>query len=243
MPSKDYFKGLPQTEADFVARYQGRKMQPEELTSYENWALDFFHQEEFVREPYLQMTLQVDITQALATYRARFGDNEQASFTSYLMWHLVQTSQQHHAFRYRKLSDGWYLFDNLPVFAPIAVGGEARFSEVLLEDVAIQPLDDFFGYYRSVIKAATFREEFAPLPHIIWACSHFIGNLPNLQFSAFTLHMPRMNFGRPFFYFGKRYQQGNPTMIPLTIAFDHANLDPFVLSAFMEDFERGIAAN
>ena len=229
------------TVADLVSKYGGKKLVPDELTSYEQWSLPFFHQQEYVREPYLQMTLQIDITKALGHFKASVIALPGATFTGYLIWQLAQTSLAHPSFRYRKLEDAWYVFDNLPVFTPIAVGGEARFSETLLYNVNGAEPGHFFEHYQEQLAHAQSREEFIPLSPLEWGSALFVGNLPNLQFTGFTLHTSAVQMGRPYFYFGKRYTREGQTYIPLLVTFDHANLDPYVLSTFMEDFEARIA--
>ncbi|HAA10453.1 MAG TPA: hypothetical protein DCE41_01675 [Cytophagales bacterium] len=229
------------TVNDFLDRYAGRKLDLESLSSYEQWALPFFHRTDAVKEPHLQMTLQLDITEALVYYRKEVKPLAGATFTGYLIWHLAQTSQGHPCFRYRCIEGEWYILDNPPVFTPIAIGGDARFSETLLENVIPATLAEFFPYYQSQLERARNREDFQPLSNLEWGGALFVGNLPNLQFSGFSLHMPATSTGRPYFYFGKRYQQGDRDFIPMLVTFDHANLDPFVLSPFMEDFEAAIA--
>ncbi|GJM63453.1 CatA-like O-acetyltransferase [Persicobacter diffluens] len=225
---------------ELLKQYQGRALSQEEISSYERWSLDFFHNKAFVNEPNLQMTLQLDITEALKTYKDQYNNVPEASFTAYLMWHLVQTMKSHPAFRYRKIGDQWYLFDNLPLFSPIAIGGDIRFTEITVDNVAGDPPKDFFKNYRLAIKESKNRDAFSPLPPSVWATAHFVGNLPNLQFTGFSLHTPAKSSGRPYFYFGKRYNQEERQFIPLLITFDHSNLDPFLLSAFMADFEKNI---
>ncbi|MBD0404502.1 MULTISPECIES: CatA-like O-acetyltransferase [unclassified Flammeovirga] len=223
---------------ELLQKYGGRKIKMDEVSSYEQWSLDFFHQKEIVREPNLQMTLQVDITEGYQYYQENLKQYEGASFTAYLMWTLVETMKKHPYFRYRKIEDEWYVFDNLPVFSPIAVGGETRFTEIIVEDPAQSTIETYFKNYKKCLDYAFNRDgDFAPLPVMVWATAHFIGNLPNLQFTSFQLHASALDSARPYFYFGKRYQQGDQLLIPLSITFDHSSLDPFVLSAFMADFE------
>lgn len=224
---------------ELLKQFGGKKIDMKEVSSYEQWSLDFFHQKEIVREPNLQMTLQVDITKGYQYYSSSLKKHEGASFTAYLMWALVEAMKKHPYFRYRKIENEWYIFDNLPVFSPIAVGGDKRFTEIIVNDPAISSVEQFFKNYRACVEYAFNREgDFSPLPVLVWATAHFIGNLPNLQFTSFQLHSSALDSARPYFYFGKRYQQGNQSLIPLSITFDHSNLDPFVLSSFMEDFEK-----
>ncbi|NME68068.1 CatA-like O-acetyltransferase [Flammeovirga aprica] len=223
---------------ELLQKYGGKKLKMDEVSSYEQWSLDFFHQKEIVREPNLQMTLQVDITKGYQFYKENLKQYEGASFTAYLMWALVEAMKKHPYFRYRKLDDEWYVFDNLPVFSPIAVGGETRFTEIIVEDPALSTVEEYFKNYKKCLDYAFNRDgNFEPLPVLVWASTHFIGNLPNLQFTSFQLHASALDSARPYFYFGKRYQQGEQLLIPLSITFDHSSLDPYVLSAFMADFE------
>ncbi|WP_109620976.1 CatA-like O-acetyltransferase [Sediminitomix flava] len=228
------------TTSEILEKYEGKALTENDISSYEKWSLNFFHEPQIVREPYLQMTLQLDVTEALKVYKQKYAGHKEASFTAYLMWHLVQTQKAHPYFRYRKIEDKWYIFENLPVFAPIAVGGDKRFSDIVLENPLYLSCEDFFKAYREQIYLKKEGQDFSPIDEKVWQIAHFVGNLPNLQFTGFTLHMSAINSGRPYFYFGKRYVQEGKTQIPLLVSFDHANLDPFVLSAFIADFEQSI---
>ncbi|OHX64715.1 CatA-like O-acetyltransferase [Flammeovirga pacifica] len=227
------------TLQELLNKYDGKKLDIQSLSSYEQWSVDFFHQKEIVREPNLQMTLQLDITEGYSYYQDNLKGKEGASFTAYLMWCLVQTMKDHPHFRYRKVENEWYIFDNLPTFSPIAVGGDKRFSEILVSDPARSTVEEYFiNYKKEIDKAFSKDGNFEPLPPTVWATAHFIGNLPNLQFTGFQLHQSALDSARPYFYFGKRYQRHTQMFVPLSITFDHSNLDPFVLSSFMEDFDK-----
>lgn len=227
-------------EIEFITKYNGRKLTEADRSTYEKWALDFFHQKESVQDPYLQITLQLDITKAYSVYTGKYEHNQEASFTSYLMWHIVHAAQYHPCLRYRKIGDEWYIFDQLPLYAPIAIGGDARFADLKLEPFVHASLEDFFSIYRKSQDKLFNDAVFTHTSPVFWQNSWFIGNLPNLQFTGFQLHSSAVKNGRPYFYFGKRYTQNEQLMIPLLITFDHANLDPFVLSAFMTDFQKSI---
>ncbi|MBB6462426.1 CatA-like O-acetyltransferase [Flammeovirga kamogawensis] len=222
-----------------LEKFDGKKLEMTDVSSYEQWSLNFFHDKNIVREPNLQMTLQLDVTKGLEFYASTIKKIDGASFSSYLMWCLVQAMKEHPYFRYRMIEGEWYIFDNLPVFCPVAVGGDKRFTEILVENPAHSTIEEFIVNYRNKIKQAFNKDgDFAPLPPTVWASAHFIGNLPNLQFTSFQLHTSALDSARPFFYFGKRYEQNGQSFIPLSITFDHSNLDPFVLSNFMADFEK-----
>ncbi|MCL3781484.1 hypothetical protein EMN47_13925 [Prolixibacteraceae bacterium JC049] len=227
-------------EIEFIERYNGRKLSEEERNTYEKWSLNFFHQTSIVQEPYLQMTLQVDISKALEIYNTQYRSIEGASFTAYLMWHIVQAGKLHPYFRYRKIQDEWYIFDELPLYSPVAIGGDARFADLKLEPFVNTKLEEFFPIYRATQNKLFDDGVFTPLSPVYWQNAWFVGNLPNLQFTGFQLHSSAIKNGRPFFYFGKRFRQDGKQMIPLLVAFDHSNIDPYVLSAFMADFQRSM---
>ncbi|BDD01682.1 CatA-like O-acetyltransferase [Persicobacter psychrovividus] len=229
--------------SEVIELFDGKKINPDELSSYENWAMDFFHKEENVREPYLQMTLQLDISAAYDVYQRLYKQLPDATFTAYLMWNLSQTCNNHPAFLYRKIGNDWYQFKKLPIFCPIAVGGNARFTEILLENSQEQSLAAFFVHYKQSLQAVADRKQFIPIAPLVWSVALFIGNLPNLQFTGFTLHTPTKKSGRPYFYFGKRYESEGKKWIPMLLTFDHSNLDPFVISPFIAEFEARIASD
>jgi chloramphenicol O-acetyltransferase type A len=69
--------------------------------------------------------------------------------------------------------------------------------------------------------------------------SLFFGNLPNLQFTALTLHYRQEPIaGQSMFYFGKRYQADNKLYIPFASKLHHACTDPFVLDLLLRDFQQ-----
>lgn len=228
-----------QEEIEFIQKYKGRLLREEDFSSYEKWALYFFHKQDHTRDSCLQVTLQIDITKAMEHYTRHYKQMLGASFTAYLMWCVVQTAKKHPCFRYRKIQGQWYIFDELPLSIPIAVGGDVRFADLNLEPITNTKLEAFFTEYRSSQDALFAQtDKKARTSGAYWENSWFIGNLPHLQFTAFQLHKPNMENGKPFFYFGKRYMQEGKKMTPLSIYFDHANLDPFLLSAYMHDFQK-----
>lgn len=74
------------------------------------------------------------------------------------------------------------------------------------------------------------------LPQEVWALCPFIGNLPNVAFSSFQIHRNKSKTGRPLFYFGQRKIINGEPFVPLSISFDHANSDPFVLDKLLARF-------
>lgn len=230
------------TKEQLIRKYEGHLIDVEKISQYEKLALKFFQNKDVIRDPNLQITLQVDISNAMDYFNAELKKFEFASFTGYLIWCTVKAMDKHPCFRYRKIEGEWYCFNNLSVFSPIAVGGNNRFSDIQIENVAKDSLIDFMKNYKAhVNQALASQADFSPIHPLVWAASHFIGNLPNLQFTGMQMHSSVIDSGRPLFYFGKRYREGASWKVPLSITFDHSNIDFYILSAYMEDFNQLLA--
>src|SRR5512139_2744316 len=108
-------------------RFGGSPLAEQELSAYETWALRHFHDRDEVASPYLEATLQLDLTAADAAFRRSHADAPGASLTGYLYWRLLQALELHPCFTWRRLDGSWYAFENLPLYFPVAVGGRERF--------------------------------------------------------------------------------------------------------------------
>jgi chloramphenicol O-acetyltransferase type A len=75
--------------------------------------------------PYLDITLQLDVSTAYARYQQQ--PHQEASFFAFLVWHFVQTIDQHISFKLRVVNGTWYIVHNPPIVIPVAVGGQQRF--------------------------------------------------------------------------------------------------------------------
>ena len=215
---------------------QGVKLQPDQLSKYQQWAFSFFHDEDLVVNPNLSMTLQLDLLDARDVYESSYQSATGASFQAYLVWNLVKALSLHWTFNTRKIDGEWYLFKNLPVYFPIAVGGEERFKDVIINDVILMDWTRFARVYRESIQYR--KIDIGSLSSLTWEISHFIGNLPALNFTSFQIHRGILNTGRPLFYFGKRYDDWEQKKnVPLSITFDHANADPYVLNNLMQTYQ------
>lgn len=221
---------------EILKKYSGSKLSVEKTTCYERWAMSYFHDESIVSDPYLAMTLQLDLSQARNTYESDYRDTAGASFQAYLVWNLARALKSEWIFNTRNIEGTWYQFDNLPIFMPTAIGGELRFKDVILNDVASSTWEEFARYYRSSIDDPT--AQFEILPQNVWSLCTFIGNLPDMPFTGFQLHKSRKSSGRPSFYFGRRDTSNGQCKVPLSISFDHANSDPFVLNKLIQIFIR-----
>jgi len=218
-----------------LSKYKGRSLKEEELSHYVNWAMDYFHDENHVTDPYLTMTLNLDLTQARKVYENSYKTVEGASFQAYLVWNLSRALQKEWTFSTRNIDGTWYLFNNLPIFTPIAVGGDLRFKDVIIENSTELSWQEFAQAYRSEVNNENAQLEI--LPQKVWALCPFIGNLPNMNFTSFQVHRNKLKTGRPLFYFGQRMQTTESLFVPLSISIDHANADPFVLDRLISSFQ------
>lgn len=224
-----------------LSKYKGRTLKEEELSHYVNWAMDYFHDENHVTDPYLTMTLNLDLTQARSVYENTYKAVEGASFQAYLVWNLSRALRKEWTFSTRNIDGTWYLFNNLPIFTPIAVGGDLRFKDVIIENSTELSWQEFAQAYRNEINNEDAQLEI--LPQKMWALCPFIGNLPNMNFTSFQVHRNRLKTGRPLFYFGQRVQTSDSLFVPLSISIDHPNADPFVLDRLISSFQSYLCNN
>ncbi len=218
-----------------LQRYQAEPYAPSPQSAYEQWALSFFRDPHRVPNPYLDLTLQLDVSGARAHYERGPAQAPGASFTAFLYWQLLATLAHHPAFDLRCVEERWYRLRNPPLFFPVAVGGPQRFTEVLLEDVRGRGWREFASQYRSAVDGARGGECWqVSAEHFV--VSTFIGNLPGLRFSSLVLHTPDPAHGVPFFYFGQRYTEGGRMLVPFAAKLHHANADPYVLEQLVRDF-------
>ncbi len=218
-------------------RFRGSKLDLTSLSRYEQWALTFFPDSTHITDSCVDMTVQVDITDALQRYRTSSLATE-GSFTARLTWALTLAACDVECFCWRRLGDSWYRFENLPLFFPVATGRKERFGEVLLENVSGMEWAEFASIYQKAISRVmeTSDDTFNALPEAIWRIAIFVGNLPTLRFTSLRPHQSVARTGRPIFYFGQRYREGERVIIPLAAYFDHANADPVMLTKLIDRF-------
>ncbi len=219
-------------------RYDATPFDKRDCGEYVDWALRFFVDQEQAPDPYVEITVELDVTEARAVYDKRFANDAGASFTAYLFWRLLGTLSCHEPFLLRHVEGTWYSLRNPPLFFPVAVGGKRRFGEVLIEDAMQYDWAEFAGAYRAGIDNARTGSAALVSP-VDFALSQFIGNLPNLQFSALKLHNVVPRFAKSYFYFGKRTT--NPQgawRVPFAAKIHHGNADPYVLDLLIQDFSR-----
>lgn len=224
-------------------RYKPEPLSPEQQGSWLSWSLGFFT-EPVLQNPYLDVTLQQDVTAAYSAYQAGKAQSAgRGTFFAYLVWHLAQTLATHPSMNLRWIDGQWYLLRNPPIFIPVAIGGEKRFRGMVLDDVYQQPYPDFLDNYLHQLQQARQAQDKADTSEI-FRYAQFIGNLPYLRFSALTLHWrPDQMVGQSYFYFGQRYREDNRLLIPLAAKLHHACTDPLLLNELLNDFARRFSAN
>ena len=216
--------------------YLPEPIDPASLPGWLGWSLPFFS-EPVLQNPHIDLTLQLDVSNAFAQYQGLSQDSEQASFFAFLVWHLAQTLAQHPSFNLRCVDGEWVQLRNPPIFIPVAVGGAARFRDLVLENVYQQDYPTFLAHYRQQLALARSPEGAPPSASSAFCHAHLMGNLPDLRFSGLTLHWRAdQMIGQSSFYFGQRYDQGERTLIPLAVRLHHSCTDPFVLNQLMADF-------
>lgn len=211
-----------------------RPLADNEKTAYLAWALDFFTDSQVEQDPFIDITLQLDITDAYACYAGQAVPG--LTFFGYLVWHLAHAIQGQIGLKLRKINDAWFVLENAPIVVPVAVGGEMRFCELLLQNACRQTLPEFALQYRDQLNAARTGgvPRMAPLTFLVAA---LMGNHPQIQFTGLKLHWRKSDIQcQPCFYFGQRYSLGERLMIPMAIKLHHACADGFVLNALLEDF-------
>lgn len=225
-----------------IQKYDAIPLDTAALSTYEKWALQFFHDKEHISNPNLEMTLQLDVTDADKLYRQKFSNTPGASFTAYLYFGIIQTLKEYPPFSYRDVDGVWHHFKNAPLFFPIAIGGRERFYEAFIENVCQMNWTEFTAAYRKHVDESRSKQPaFEPIPFEAWDVAVMIGNLPNLQFTSLHLSQKRHNIGKPVFYLGQRYEVGTRKMLPFYVQFDHANLDPQILASFVASLMKNLA--
>ncbi|MDA8792948.1 CatA-like O-acetyltransferase [Bacteriovoracaceae bacterium] len=217
--------------SDHIKKLRAKKIIISELSPYEQWALKNFRNEDKFRNPNLSMTLQWNITNIEKTFRQL----NQPGFTAYLTWKISKAINEIPCLNYRSLINEWYLFPSVPVFIPVATGGESRFSHIFLQDPGGLEWNDFQNEYNKQLEEIKKGEktQITITPEEFHYCN-IIGNLPHTRFTGFHPHQMRHLTGRLFIYLGQRYNSEDQLLCPLFIGFDHANADPHIINQLME---------
>ena len=209
------------------SQYEPELLNTEQRAGWFAWSLDFFTDDSVLQVPYVDITLQLDITDAYANYQQL--NLKQASFFAYLIWQFMQTIATQPSFKLRKVGMDWYFIHNPPIIVPVAVGGQQRFFEIVLNDVMKLSVEEFCQVFHNAVQQARIGNGQRATPEQFYF-SIFFGNLPTLRFTGLTLHYRREVIdAQTLFYFGQRYSLDNRLYIPFAAKLHHATTDPFVL--------------
>jgi len=203
------------------------------LSTYECWAQNFFNDPECIQDPYLDITLQLDITAA----RNRYEAQGEGTFTAFLYYHLIHALKNHPEFFYRFIGEQWVQITNPALFYPIARNDRKnRFHEAFIPNIFQLSWSEFSEIYRTELDCSKRTPRL--LGENLFVYTLFIGNLPNLQVTGLTLHTNNRYCAQPYFYFGKRYQHESRLFVSLSIKFHHSTVDPYIIDLLMQDFQR-----
>ncbi len=225
---------------EIIEKFQGYKLSRSDLTPYESWAMNFFHDKFQVSSPFLNVTMQLDITKARQNYLDNYKPLTDASFTAFITWNLLNSLEKQDCFSYRRLNDEWFRFENLPIYIPVLVGNEFRFQELFLEDVMRVDWETFaYKYTDGINRVRNNLDKFKVISPIIFNLATHVGNLSYLNFTGFTLHGVHAT-GRNLFYFGQRTESDGKWNQPLNVTIDHSTADPYVLNLLIQDYMHGL---
>ena len=224
--------------SEMLQNYEGKEIDLSSLPPYARCAIPYFATADNIINPHVQITIQLEITQALNQYRQHFKSTPGASFTAYLIWNLVQSMNKLKEFNYRLIGNKWYHFEHPPVFIPVAANGPDRFREVILEKVGKKTWKEFTVDYRNNINEALAGRAMASgnLSENVFFVSTIISNLPNIQFTSYQSMISKIRTGRSAVIFGKRYQLEGKDYIPLSITLHHSVVDPEMFNQLLKDF-------
>lgn len=221
---------------DFFERYEVVPLQLSEIAGdYQTWALDFFTNPGLVSNPYIDITVQLDISIASSIWQEKLA-NGKGTLTAWLMWNLLQSLKEFPCFQWRYINGQWFEVKNPPLFCPIAVNRADRFVNLILENPFKLAWANFAETWDTLKQQIQLDGTFQTSDTSAFGFSQFIGNLPNLHFTSLTLHQPA-HFCQPFFYFGARRNNEPKVMVmPLAAKFHHSSCDPYIFDLLLQDY-------
>ncbi|OZG73937.1 hypothetical protein BTA51_09150 [Hahella sp. CCB-MM4] len=201
--------------------------------TYVSWARSFFNDPRYILNPYLDITLHLDITNA----RSRYDAQNEGTFTAFLYYYLIQALKKYPEFFYRYIDGQWLQVSNPALFFPIARNERKnRFYEAFIPNIFQLTWPEFSKAYQ--IEVENSKQHPRLLGSHLFVYSLFIGNLPNLQVTGLTLHVNDRFSAQPYFYFGKRYRLNEKLFVSLSIKFHHSTVDPHIIDLLLEEFQR-----
>lgn len=202
---------------------------------YQPWALDYFTNPDLVPVPYIDITVQLDISTASAIWEEKLSRGK-GTFTAWLTWNLMQSLKEFSYFQWRYINDQWFEVQNPPLFCPIAVDRADRFVNLVLENPFKMTWQEFAETWTDLKQRIKLESTFKTNDASVFGFSQVIGNLPHLHFTSLTLHQPA-SFCQHFFYFGaRRCDAQGVTLMPLAAKLHHSSCDPYVFDLLLKNY-------
>ena len=202
---------------------------------YQRWALDCFTNPKLVPNPYLDITVQLDISTASAIALEELSKGK-GTLTAWFIWKLIQSLKEFSCFQWRYIEGQWYEVQNPPLFSPIAVGRANRFVSLIIENAFKMSWQEFAETWIDLKEKIQSGGTFDTNDTEIFGFSQFIGNLPNLHFTSLILNQPN-SFCQHFFYFGQRRSDvKSVTIMPLAAKLHHSSCDPYVFDLLLQNY-------
>ena len=187
--------------------------------------------------PAIDVTIQLDITEARADYARRYSSMDGASFNLYLYWRLLQSLYAIPEFNQRQVQGHWVQFDNLPFHCAVDLGSH-RVRLVVLEDVKGCTFQMFCQkFHASVEKQRRTPDDFNmpdDIPLDVLPICHYITVLPELEFTAY--HASNRFWPHFCYVLGKRYEQDGLLKTPFYMRAHHAPCNPYFMSMLVRYF-------
>jgi chloramphenicol O-acetyltransferase type A len=178
--------------------------------------------------PISMRTINIDISNFY-----KFIKNENLKFSIAIVLAITHSANNVSAFKHRIVDGRIEEFDFLfPIFTALAVDQSVLFVDGMFSG----DLDSDYtaNLQRVELKSAGLLDSsrFSNQGHII------LSNVPWYSFTSITLPYSKSHASIPVFMIGKRFKSHNKIYVPLAIQTNHALVDGFHISLFLESFER-----
>jgi len=223
-------------QMNLFKRYEVIPLTTTELPgNYQPWALDYFTNPDLIRVPYIDITIQLDISAAAEIWQKKLSGGK-GTLTAWLTWNLMQTLKEFSCFQWRYINGQWFEVQNPPLFCPIVVDRSDRFANLVIENSFKMTWQEFAETWTDLKQRIQSEGNFETSDAAVFGFSHLIGNLPHLHFTSLTLHQPA-SFCQHFFYFGaRRCDAQGVTLMPLAAKLHHSSGDPYVFQLLLKNY-------
>ena len=183
--------------------------------------------------PYVGLTVNVDITNALERIRA-----ERLPFFLSLCWCAARAANLVPEFRQRILDGAAVEFDRCRTSHTVALE-DGTFCYCTLE--AGLPLPDFLARGLRAQEEAKVRRSIAEDPAEVLD-KFFVSSLPWISYTALVQPVPMPADSNPRISWGKYFTQGDRSLLPLSVLCHHALVDGIHIAAFYRELDGALEA-